>query len=81
VRSLKVKINRFGWDADTLELKKTFEQPLELREGWGMTKRIENGTVRLYVTDGTHKIFIIDPETFKVIDKLEVFLFNTRQKG
>ena len=60
------------YDGETLELNKTLEQPAELRQGWGMTKRIENGEVRLYASDGSHQIFIIDPETFKTVDMIEV---------
>lgn len=48
------------------------QQPSEIREGWGMTKRIEDGEVRLYVSDGSNKIFVIDPEEFTVVKRLNV---------
>jgi len=65
-------LKRFAWDGETLEFKKMIQQPSEIREGWGMTKRIEDGEVRLYVSDGSNKIFVIDPEEFTVVKRLNV---------
>lgn len=69
--------DRLVWDADTLKLKNTLAMPPEIIEGWGMTKRTEkdeagNKATRLYVTDGSSKIHVVDPNGFKVIKSIEV---------
>jgi glutamine cyclotransferase len=69
--------DRFVWDADTLKLKNTLEMPEEIQEGWGMTKRTEedengNKVTRLYVTDGSSNIHVVDPNGFKVLKSIKV---------
>ena len=56
------------------------EAPSEIEEGWGMTKRTDDttGEVRLYISDGSNKIHIVDPETFKIIKSLEVFFLKQK---
>lgn len=52
---------------------KTLKQISEFQyntEGWGITNDKQN----LYMCDGTQYIYIIDPVTFKQIDRLEVML-------
>ena len=56
----------FVYDAKTLQLEKTF--PFET-EGWGIT----NDGEKLYMSDGTEKIYILNPETFKVEDFINVY--------
>lgn len=54
---------------------KTLKQTAEFQyntEGWGIT----NDKKYLYMCDGTQYIYIIDPLTFKQIDRLEVMLGN-----
>jgi len=53
-------------DASDFKLLKEFNYQ---GDGWGMTT---DGT-NLYMTDGTHIIRVIDPETFKVIRTIPVF--------
>ncbi len=55
----------FVYDAETFKLLKEFTYQ---GDGWGLTN---NGT-NLYMTDSTHVIRVIDPETFKTIKTLVV---------
>ena len=73
----RVYADRLMWDADTLKFKNTLEMPAEILEGWGMTKRTEkdengNKVTRLYVSDGSSKIHVVDPNGFKFIKSIEV---------
>jgi glutamine cyclotransferase len=71
---LKDKIYQLTWkektgfiyDAKTFKLDKTFSFETE---GWGIT----NDGEKLYMSDGTEKIYIINPETFKVEDFINVY--------
>ena len=54
------------FDAKTLSLVKEFDYS---GEGWGMTT---DGT-NLYMTDRTHVIRVMDPETFKPVRMISVF--------
>jgi glutamine cyclotransferase len=56
----------FVYDAKTFKLEKTFSFETE---GWGIT----NDGEKLYMSDGTEKIYIINPETFKVEDFINVY--------
>lgn len=58
----------FIYDAKTLKLKKTFTYDKEI-EGWGMT----NDGKYIYRSDGTEKIWKMDPETQKLIDYINVY--------
>ena len=51
-----------------LKLKSTLTIPKEIREGWGMTHDGES----LIVSDGSNKIFYVDPETIKVTKTITV---------
>lgn len=55
----------FVYDAETFKLLREFTYQ---GDGWGLTN---NGT-NLYMTDSTHVIRVIDPETFKTIKTLVV---------
>ena len=64
------------YDGDTLQNIRNYTLPEGLREGWGLTKGREviNGAERdiFYFSDGSHKIFKINPDDFSIIDKIEV---------
>lgn len=51
-----------------LKLQSTLTIPKEIREGWGMTHDGES----LIVSDGSNKIFYVDPETIKVTKTITV---------
>jgi glutamine cyclotransferase len=57
----------FKFDMD-LKLQSTLTIPKEIREGWGMTHDGES----LIVSDGSNKIFYVDPETIKVTKTITV---------
>ena len=42
--------------------------PREMEEGWGLT----HDSTHLWSSDGTNRLFKIDPETFKVIETVNV---------
>jgi glutamine cyclotransferase len=56
----------FVYDAKTFKLEKTF--PYEM-DGWGIT----NDGEKLYMSDGSEKIYILNPETLKVEDYINVY--------
>lgn len=58
----------YVYDANTLSKIKTFPY-FKQTEGWGLTNDGKN----LYMTDGSEKIYIVDPETFKEVDYLNVY--------
>lgn len=56
----------FIYDAKTLKLEKTFSFETE---GWGIT----NDGEKIYMSDGSEKIYILNPETLKVEDYINVY--------
>lgn len=66
----------YVYDADTFKKEKTFTyfKPIE---GWGLTNDGKN----LYQSDGTEKIWIINPTTLKEVDYLNVYSFETKIKS
>ena len=66
----------YVYNADTFKKEKTFSyfKPIE---GWGLTNDGKN----LYQSDGTEKIWIIDPTTFKEVGYLNVYSFETKIKA
>ena len=58
----------YVYDANTLAKIKTLPY-FKQTEGWGLT----NDGKSLYMTDGSEKIYIVDPETFKETDYLNVY--------
>ena len=56
----------FVYDAETFKPLKEFRYS---GEGWGLT----NDGTNLYMTDSTHVIRVIDPETFKTVRTIPVF--------
>jgi glutaminyl-peptide cyclotransferase len=66
----------FIYDAKTLKLEKTFTYEKDI-EGWGMT----NDGKYIYQTDGTEKIWKMDPETRKMIDYINIYSGNSKIKA
>ena len=66
----------YVYNADTFQKEKTFTyfKPIE---GWGLTNDGKN----LYQSDGTEKIWIMDPTTLKEVDYLNVYSFETKIKS
>lgn len=58
----------FIYNADTWKIEKTFKYDKEF-EGWGMT----NDGKYIYQTDGTEKIWKMDPATQKMVDYINVY--------
>jgi glutamine cyclotransferase len=76
---LKDKIYQLTWkektgfiyDAKTFKLEKTFSFETE---GWGIT----NDGEKLYMSDGSEKIYTLDPVTLKVIDFISVYTAGSK---
>ncbi|MEL1253480.1 glutaminyl-peptide cyclotransferase [Flavobacterium sp. DGU38] len=66
----------FIYDAKTLKLEKTFDYEKQI-EGWGMT----NDGKHIYQTDGTEKIWKVDPSTQKMIDYINVYSGTSKIKA
>jgi glutamine cyclotransferase len=66
----------FIYDADTFKKLKTFTYDKKV-EGWGMT----NDGTYIYHSDGTEKIWKMDPETLKLIDYVNVYTKDTKIKA
>ncbi|MEO8253943.1 MAG: glutaminyl-peptide cyclotransferase [Flavobacterium sp.] len=58
----------FIYNANTLKLEKTFAFTKDI-EGWGMT----NDSKNIYQSDGTEKIWKMDPENQKMLDYINVY--------
>ena len=58
----------FVFDKDTLDIVKQLKMPKQMEEGWGLT----HDNKFLYASDGTARIFKINPENFTVIDIVDV---------
>jgi glutamine cyclotransferase len=56
----------FVYDKDSFELLHTFDYPTE---GWGITHDGEH----LIMSDGTSTLYFWDPETFEVVNQIEVY--------
>lgn len=66
----------FIYNATTLKLEKTFTYKKDI-EGWGMT----NDEKFIYQTDGTEKIWKMDPTTLEMIDYINVYSGNAKIKS
>ena len=66
----------FIYDAATLKLEKKFKYDKEI-EGWGMT----NDGKYIYHSDGTEKIWKMDPATQKLIDYINVYSGTSKIKA
>ncbi|MFN3753821.1 glutaminyl-peptide cyclotransferase [Flavobacterium sp.] len=66
----------FIYDAKTLKPIKSFQYDKKI-EGWGLT----NDGKYLYQSDGTEKIWKMDPETQKLIDHVNVYTNDSKIKS
>ncbi|WP_338410379.1 glutaminyl-peptide cyclotransferase [uncultured Flavobacterium sp.] len=58
----------YVYDAATLKKEKTLKY-FKNMQGWGLT----NDGTNLYMSDGTEKIYILNPTTFEMIDYINVY--------
>ena len=63
----------FIYDATTFKLEKTFTYEKDI-EGWGMT----NDGKFIYQTDGTEKIWKMNPDTQKMVDYVNVYSYTNK---
>lgn len=66
----------FIYDANTLKKIKSFQYDKKV-EGWGMT----NDGKKIYHSDGTEKIWTMDPETQKLTDFINVYTSDSKIKA
>jgi glutamine cyclotransferase len=66
----------FIYDANTLKKLKTFPYDKKI-EGWGMT----HDDKHIYQSDGTEKIWKMDPETQKMVDFINVYTNSNKIKS
>ena len=66
----------YVYNADTFNKEKTFQYPKQM-EGWGLTT---DGKV-LYMTDSSETIHLLDPETFKEINHINVYSLENKIKA
>lgn len=66
----------FIYNANTLKLEKTFSYDKKI-EGWGMT----NDGTNIYSSDGTEKIWIMNPETQKMTGSINVYTGSDKVKS
>lgn len=66
----------FVYNADTFKKEKDFNYFKNV-EGWGLTNDGKN----LYQSDGTEKIWVLDPESLKEVDYINVYTKNSKIKA
>ena len=66
----------FIYNANTWKLEKTFTYDKDI-EGWGMT----NDGKYIYQSDGTEKIWKMDPETQKMVGSINVYAASSKIKS
>ena len=66
----------FVYDAATLKKIQEFSYFKDI-EGWGLT----NDGEHLYMSDGSEKIYKLDPETLKEVDYINVYTMTTKIKA
>jgi len=66
----------FVYNANSLKLEKTFQFDKKI-EGWGMT----NDGKMIYESDGTEKIWMMDPATQKIDDYINVYSGSSKIKA
>jgi glutamine cyclotransferase len=59
----------FVYDLETFERRETFTY---IGEGWGLC--YDQETDKLYMSNGSHVLYVRDPETFRVLRQLEIVL-------
>ena len=65
----------FEYDLDQFKMKRSFAYQ-DSKEGWGLC----NDGEKLYKSDGSHQIWILDPENQKEIGKIQVMTHNNALK-
>ncbi len=70
------EMTAFVYDADTFKRLKSFTYPRKM-QGWGLTNDGQN----LYLSDGSEKIWIINPETFKELDYINIYMGANKVKS
>lgn len=70
------ELTAFVYDADTFKRLKTVPYTRKM-QGWGLT----NDGTNLYQSDGSEKIWILDPETFKEIDYINIYTGANKVKN
>lgn len=63
----------YVYNPSTLKKERTFKYPKKM-EGWGLTS---DGT-NLYMTDSSERISILNPETFAIVDHINVYTSTTK---
>jgi len=63
----------YVYNADTFKKEKTFQYYKKM-EGWGLTSDGKN----LYMTDSSETIHILDPETFKELNHINVYSLDSK---
>ena len=66
----------FIYNKNDMKIEKSFPYQ-ESKEGWGLC----NDNKNLYKSDGTHDIWILDPENYNEIDKIQVMTNKTSLKN
>lgn len=66
----------FVYNVNSLKLEKTFAYDKEI-EGWGLT----NDGAHIYQSDGTEKIWKMDPNTMQLIEHINVYSLATKIKA
>jgi len=66
----------FIYDLDTFEMQGSFDYGIS-SEGWGLANDGQN----IYKSDGTEKIWILDPKNFNEVDYIEVVTNNKKIKN
>lgn len=71
------EMTAFVYNADTFKRLKSFTYFKEKIEGWGLT----NDGTNLYMSDGSEKIWVVNPETFKEIDFINIYIGGNKVKN
>ena len=66
----------FVYNKNDMKIEKSFPYQ-ESKEGWGLC----NDNKNLYKSDGTHNIWVLDPENYNEIDKIQVMTNKTSLKN
>ncbi len=66
----------YVYNIETLQKEQTLPY-FKKMEGWGLT----NDGINLYMTDGSEKIYIVDPITLKEIDYINIYTHNAKVGG
>ena len=71
------EMKAFVYDADTFKREKTLTYPRKKMQGWGLT----NDGINLYMSDGSEKIWTINPETFNELDYINIYMGANKVKS